>query len=59
MACFGMEQPKSGDISHLTEGFVNIPLSDRMALRLVGYNKVQGGFIDNVPGTNNGYIRAS
>ena len=38
----GMEQPKSGDISHLTEGFVNIPLSDSMALRLVGYSKVQG-----------------
>ena len=58
---FGMEQPKSGDISHLTEGFVNIPLSDSMALRLVGYNKVQGGFIDNVPGTHTfsrGYIRA-
>ena len=58
---FGMEQPKSGDISHLTEGFVNIPLSENMALRLVGYNKEQGGFIDNVPGTHTfsrGYIRA-
>ena len=32
-----------------------------MALRLVGYSKVQGGFIDNVPGSHTfgrGYIRA-
>ena len=58
---FSMGQPKSGDVSHLTEGFVNIPLSDRMALRLVGYYKHDGGYIDNVAGTHTfrqGYIRA-
>ncbi len=58
---FSMGQPKSGDLSHLTEGFVNIPLSDRMALRLVGYYKHDGGYIDNVAGTHTfrqGYIRA-
>lgn len=57
---FSMGQPKSGDVSHLTEAFVNIPLSDRMALRLTGYSKHQGGYIDNVAGTHTfrqGYIR--
>ena len=57
---FSMGQPKSGDLSHLTEAFVNIPLSDSVALRLTGYSKHQGGFIDNVPGTHTfrqGYIR--
>jgi len=55
-----MGQPKSGDMSRLTEAFVNIPIGDRMALRLTGYSKLQGGYIDNVAGTHTfrqGYIR--
>ena len=40
---------KSGDIGYLFEGMVNIPLSDRAALRLVGWHKEDAGFIDNVP----------
>jgi outer membrane receptor protein involved in Fe transport len=43
---------KSGDISHTLEGFVNIPLGDETALRLVGWNKHEGGYIDNIPGTH-------
>lgn len=38
------------------EGFVNIPLSDRAAVRLVGYYEHDGGYINNVP-TQNTYLR--
>jgi outer membrane receptor protein involved in Fe transport len=31
------------------EGFVNEPLSDHIAIRLVGYADYQGGYINNVP----------
>ncbi len=34
----GAESTKGGQSSSLVEGFVNIPLSQNMALRLVGYN---------------------
>jgi len=33
------------------EGFYNLPLSDRAAIRLVGFVQHDAGFIDNVPGT--------
>ena len=44
--------PKSGDIGYLLEGFVNIPISDRAAVRLVGYVKEEGGYIDNILGSH-------
>ena len=53
--------PKSGDPGYLLEGFVNIPISDRAAVRLVGYVKEEGGFIDNIFGEHtfsNANIRA-
>src|SRR5262249_55438707 len=31
------------------EGFVNVPLSDRAAIRLVGFYEKDGGYIDNKP----------
>src|SRR5215469_3398519 len=34
------------------DGFVNIPLSDFAAVRLVAFDKRDAGFIDNVAGTN-------
>ncbi len=34
------------------EGFVNIPLSSIAAVRLVGWDEHDGGFINNVAGTN-------
>jgi iron complex outermembrane receptor protein len=34
------------------EGFVNIPLTDRMAIRLVGYYDYEGGYINNVAQSN-------
>ena len=54
-------QPKSGDIGYLLEGFVNIPIGDRAAVRLVGYVKEEGGYIDNILGSHtfsNANIRA-
>jgi outer membrane receptor protein involved in Fe transport len=37
-----------GDDSHAASGMVNLPLVDeRMALRVVGYHRKDGGFIDN------------
>ena len=40
-----------GDTSYSVEGFVNMPLGDSAALRLVGWSISEGGWIDNVPGT--------
>jgi outer membrane receptor protein involved in Fe transport len=40
-----------GDSSYSVEGFVNMPLGDSAALRLVGWSVSEGGWIDNVPGT--------
>ncbi|MEZ5891884.1 MAG: hypothetical protein R3C58_01860 [Parvularculaceae bacterium] len=37
-----------GDPSYQFEGFVNQPLSDNAAVRLVGYYAKDGGYIDNV-----------
>ena len=56
-----VSQTKSGDPSYRAEGFINIPMGERAALRLTGYYKHDGGYIDNVPGTHTfkrGYIRA-
>ena len=33
----------------ILESFVNIPLSDTVALRLVGFYERDGGYIDNTP----------
>jgi len=38
----------NGDPSYALNGAFNIPLGDTAALRLVGYTKEDGGFIDNV-----------
>ena len=38
-----------GDPGYGVEGFVNIPLSDKMALRMVGWTEYDGGYIDNIP----------
>ncbi|WP_268801374.1 TonB-dependent receptor [Sphingomonas sp. Root50] len=40
-----------GDVGGKLEGFVNQPLSDYAALRVVGWYQRDAGFIDNVPGT--------
>lgn len=43
---------KGGDPSQTFEGFVNLPVSDETAVRLVGWSKSEGGYIDNVKGTH-------
>lgn len=40
-----------GDVGGKVEGFLNFPLTERMALRVVGFYQRDAGFIDNVPGT--------
>ncbi len=40
-----------GDIGHIAEGYVNVPLSDKAAIRLVGFEEGDPGYIDNVHGT--------
>ena len=42
---------EDGDDDYGFEGFVNLPIGDRTALRLVGWSTQEGGWIDNVPGT--------
>jgi len=46
----GYSTTSGGDPSHSLEGFVNIPLSESAAIRLVGWTKTDGGYIDNVAG---------
>ena len=44
---------KGGDTMSSAEAFVNIPLTDNIAARVVVYNDNQGGWIDNVAGSFN------
>jgi iron complex outermembrane receptor protein len=41
-----------GGAGYEAEGFVNIPLSSFAAIRLVGWDEHDGGYISNVAGTN-------
>ena len=50
-ATVSMENTSGGDVSTLVEGFVNIPLTENIAMRFVGYNDDDGGFIDSVDGS--------
>jgi len=40
-----------GDWGGQLEAYVNLPLSETMALRVVGFYTKDGGYIDNIPGT--------
>jgi len=40
-----------GNAGGTAEGFVNLPISERAAIRLVGFYEHDGGYIDNTPGT--------
>jgi iron complex outermembrane receptor protein len=40
-----------GGWGHTVEGFVNVPLSDKIAVRAVGWDVRDAGYIDNVAGT--------
>ncbi|MEQ8801072.1 MAG: TonB-dependent receptor [Haliea sp.] len=47
-----MSSTKGGELNNLTQGFINVPISDRAAIRAVVYNLQDGGYIDNIYGTN-------
>ena len=40
-----------GDFGGTLEGFINAPLSDRVALRVVAWYRHDAGYIDNIPGS--------
>jgi outer membrane receptor protein involved in Fe transport len=42
-----------GGLGGVAEGFVNVPITDHIAIRLVGFDEHDAGFIDNTPGTRN------
>jgi outer membrane receptor protein involved in Fe transport len=52
-AGYGVEGNKvsAGDTGYVAEGFVNMPISDNAAIRLVAWDKRDAGYIDNVRGT--------
>jgi len=50
---FGASFTSGGDPSTSFEGFANLPLSENAAIRLVGWNIDEGGYVDNVPGVRN------
>ena len=47
-ASANVSHTKNGDINHRLKASVNVPFSDKVALRLNAYNTSKGGFIDNV-----------
>ncbi|HWS77951.1 MAG TPA: TonB-dependent receptor [Thermomonas sp.] len=52
-AGFAIEGSKieDGGIGHVLEGFVNLPINERAAVRLVGWQKHDAGYVDNIRGT--------
>ena len=46
----GFEMMPEGEMSNVTEAFLNVPVGDDMAVRAVVYNVNRGGYIDNVYG---------
>jgi len=52
-ASYGVEANtvSNGGQGYITEGHVNVPISENMAFRVVGWNKYDAGYIDNVFGT--------
>ena len=44
----GFSSTRGGDLSNSQEGYLNVPVSDRFAMRLVAYRDQQAGWIDNV-----------
>lgn len=40
-----------GDEGYMGEGYVNVPITDDIAVRIVGWGRHDAGYIDNEPGT--------
>ncbi len=47
----GVNSSSHGGIGNVQEGFVNFPLGEQAAIRLVGWHEKEAGYIDNVSGT--------
>ncbi len=47
----GVSFTEGGEMSNKVEAVVNLPVTDRLAVRGVFYSDQRGGYIDNVPGT--------
>ncbi|MEI9995555.1 MAG: TonB-dependent receptor [Rhizomicrobium sp.] len=47
----GVDTVDHGGIGYEAEGFVNLPLTDKIAIRLVAYDEHDAGYIDNIPGS--------
>lgn len=43
-----MEDVAGGDLSYSASSFVNIPLSEQLAVRATGFYRLDGGFIDSI-----------
>jgi outer membrane receptor protein involved in Fe transport len=52
-ASYGIEgnTVSDGDSGYLAEGYVNVPIGERAAIRLVGWARHDAGYIDNISGT--------
>ncbi len=52
-AGYGVEGNKvsEGDAGYVAEGYVNVPIADNIAVRIVAWDKRDAGYIDNVRGT--------
>ena len=42
------ESTKGGEMSNAVEAYINLPLTDKLAVRVATYNDRQGGWIDNI-----------
>ncbi|MCC8362172.1 TonB-dependent receptor [Lysobacter sp. A6] len=42
---------EGGGLGHVLEGMVNVPIRDDVAVRVVGWNRHDAGYVDNVWGT--------
>ncbi|MEE4278636.1 MAG: TonB-dependent receptor [Halieaceae bacterium] len=49
----GTSFTKGGEMNNNLEAMLNVPVSDKLALRGVVYTDHMGGYVDNVPGTVN------
>ncbi len=48
----GVDQVNRGGLGTIAEGFINIPLTEHAAVRLVGWDEHDAGYISNVAGTS-------
>jgi len=52
---FGVSFTEGGEASNFVEAVINVPVTDKFAVRGVFYNDDQGGYIDNVLGSRTAF----